>query len=247
MSSNAKRCVRDAEMRVERVKYKFVNDYVKHLHKDTYMKAQDLYNKIRKLYAKSVKDITKTVEFMEVTNQHEKIPRHYAKKRKAEVEMALRIPLMSLPLSVSSTAVSSPTHVSSVPLPPSVSSTPVSSPTHVSSVPLPPSVSSTAVSSPTHVSSSTAVSLPQNESSVPLLLSDNTFDLLMQELQKDPDLVQILNGFPDDFPEKDPDLVQILNGFPDDFPEDDQSLCDDVWYETMADSMTPLERELSLY
>ena len=222
MSSNAKRCARDAEMRVERLKYKFVNEYVKHLHKDTYMKAQDLYNKIRKLYAKSVKDITKTVEFMEGTNQHEKIPRHYARKRKAEVEMALRIPLMSLPLSVSSTAVSSPTHVS----------TAVSSPTHASSVPLPPSVSSTAVSSPTHVSSSTAVSLPPNESSVPLLLSDNTFDLLMQELQKDPDLVQILNDFPDDFPEDD-----IYN----------QSLCDDVWYETMADSMTPLERELSLY
>ena len=63
----------------------------------------------------------------------------------------------------------------------------------------------------------------------------------MQELQKDPDLVQILNDFPDDFPEDDQPLCDDV------FPEDDQPLCDDVWYETMPDSMTPLERELSLY
>ena len=176
MPSNTKRSCRDAEMRVERIKYKFVNEYVKHLHKDTYMKAKDLYNKIRKIYSNGVKDITKTVEFMEATNQ-KIIPRHYARKRKAEVEMVLRIPLMSL-------------------------SPPVSS------------VSSTTVSS------STTESLP------PLLLSDNTFEQLMAELQNDPDLAQILDDFPH-------------NGI---YNQDDN-----VLYETMQDSMTPLERELSLY
>ena len=117
---------------------------------------------------------------MEATNQ-KIIPRHYARKRKAEVEMVLRIPLMSL-------------------------SPPVSS------------VSSTAVSS------STTESLPP--SLPPLLLSDNTFEQLMAELQNDPDLAQILDDFPD-------------NGI---YNQDD-----DVLYETMQDSMTPLERELLLY
>ena len=220
MPSNTKRSCRDAEMRVERIKYKFVNEYVKHLHKDTYMKAKDLYNKIRKIYSNGVKDITKTVEFMEATNQ-KIIPRHYARKRKAEVEMVLRIPLMSLspPVSsVSSTAVSSSTTES---LSPSL----LSDNTFEQLMAQP----TTESLSPSLLSDNTFEQLmaqPTTESLSPLLLSDNTFEQLMAELQNDPDLAQILDDFPD-------------NGI---YNQDD-----DVLYETMQDSMTPLERELSLY
>ena len=199
MPSNTKRSCRDAEMRLERAEYKFVNEYVKHLHKDTYMKAKELYSKIRKMYSNGVRDITKTVEFFEATNQ-KIIPRHYSRKRKAEVEMMLRIPLMASPPTV-----------------PPVSSTAVASSSTTESMP------------PDNTFEQTMAQSPTTEPS--LLLSNNTFQHLMAELQNDPELMQILDGFPTELQQNDPICNQD----------------DDMLFETTQDSMTPLERELSLY
>ena len=212
MPSNTKRSCRDAEMRLERAEYKFVNEYVKHLHKDTYMKAKELYSKIRKMYSNGVRDITKTVEFFEATNQ-KIIPRHYSRKRKAEVEMVLRIPLMASPPTV-----------------PPVSSTAVASSSTTESMP------------PDNTFEQTMAQSPTTEPVEPsLLLSNNTFQQLMAELQNDPELMQILDGFPAELQQNDPELMQNLDGFP---------ICnqdDDMLFETTQGSMTPLERELSMY
>ena len=64
MYTAAKRRVREAEKRVERLEFKFISEYVKVLHGDIHKKAEDLYKSIRQKYPDGVKDLTKTVEYM---------------------------------------------------------------------------------------------------------------------------------------------------------------------------------------
>ena len=99
MYTSEKRRVREAEKRVERVRYKFITEYVRCLHGDIYKKAEELYDSTRQKYPDGVKDMTKTVEFMQVTTPNKRIPRYYSSRkteRRGTAEMVLEIPLLDL-------------------------------------------------------------------------------------------------------------------------------------------------------
>ena len=94
--------------------------------------------------------------------------------------------------------------------------------------------------------------------SQPLPLSDEVYQELLNELQQDPDLLQILNDFPiDDMDvssqQHDPDPLQILNDFPIDdmdvssYNDMDDSLYNDIWDAIIPDDVTPLEKELQFH
>ena len=170
--------MRDAEKREERLHFKFIVEYIKCLHKDTYNKAEELYKNIKHQYP-TVKDLTKTAEFMSVATPGKPIPRHYTSRKSnqtqssmPQTEMVLEIPLMALGQNTSLPVAASPP-----------ASPPVSPP--VSLPVLPP------VSPPV----SLPVSLPPVDASPPLLLSKDVYHNLLAELQQDPNLFQILNDY----------------------------------------------------
>ena len=225
MYTAEKRRVRDAEKRMERLHYKFISEYVKVLHGDIYEKAENLYQTTRQKYPR-VKDLTKTMEYVKAVTPHKPVPRYYmSRKTNTEMEMVLQIPLLS------NTAVASrqPPAVSS-PQPPAVAVSSPQPPAVAVSSPQPPAVSSPqppAVASP----QPPAVSSPQPPavSSLPLPLSDEVFKHLLQDLQQDPDLMNILDGF-------------LLND--NDSMVDTTNLESDIWASIRPEENTPLEKEL---
>ena len=267
MYTAAKRRVREAEKRVERLHYKFINDYVKNLHHNIYKDAENLYNTIRQKYPDGVKDLTKTVEYMEVVTPGKTVPRYYMSRKTTEttteMEMVLRIPLIQHDGKNTKTQdVAFPQDVAS---PPPTASFPqdVASPPPTASFPQ-------------------DVALP--------VLPEKVYQDLLQELQKDSDLMEILNNspldggffspptasfpqdvasppptasFPQDvalpvLPEKvyqdllqelqiDSDLMEILNNSPLDGGfscKDTTTDVNDIWESIMPDDMSPLEDEL---
>ena len=228
MSGNAKRRAREAEKRVERLHYKFITEYVKCLHKDTFDKAEELYRKTRQLYPHGVKDLTKTAEFMNVVTPDKAIPRYYVYRKtnetNTEMEMVLEIPLIPLPQATGSTAAQS-----SPAAPPAAE---VLQPQSSPAVP------------------------PAAEVLLPLLLPEEAYEELLNELQKDPDLMQILNDLPIDVPPTASQPLQscdvpnqeLSNDLPHDdidvFTHDNDSMYNDMWDGIMPDDITPLEKEL---
>ena len=132
MYTLAKRRVREAERRMERVEFKFITEYVKALHGDIYEKAKELYENTRQKYPDGVKDLTKTYEFMSVATPGKHVPRYYMSRRTKETtimskQMVLEIPLMlpqAVAVSSPRTTVSSPPQASPHPLPPTTLSSP---------------------------------------------------------------------------------------------------------------------------
>ena len=183
MYTAAKRRVREAEKRVERLHYKFINEYVKNLHHNIYKDAENLYNATRQKYPDGVKDLTKTVEFMAVATPDKTVPRYYMSRKTTgtttEMEMVLRIPLIQHD--------GKNTGTQTVTSPPSPQD----------------------------------VALP--------VLPEKVYQDLLQELQKDSDLMEILNNFPLD------DGV---------FGNDTTMDVNDIWESIMPDDMSPLEDEL---
>ena len=222
MYTSEKRRLRDAEKRVERLHYKFVNDYVKALHGDIYEKAEELYQSTRQKYPSGVKDLTKTYEFMNTVTPQKPVPRYYMSRKTKEKttmkRMVLEIPLLP-PQAVSSPHPSPPQAVSSPhPSPPQAVSSPHPSPPQAVSSPHPSPPQ--AVSSP-HPSPPTTVSLPP--------LSEEVFQQLLQDIYQDPDLVKILEGFPID----------------DECMTDTADLQPDIWDSIQPQDISPLQQELS--
>ena len=185
MSRNTKRRAREAEKRDERLHYKFITEYVKCLHKDIHDKAEELFNSIRHQYP-NVKDLTKTVEYMNVVMPSKPIPRYYQCRRsdgtrsntKSMSQMVLEIPLIPLNPNTS-LSVAAPS--------PPVASPPVASPP-------------------------VAAASPPVAASLHLPLSDNVYQALLSELQQDPDLWRIINDFPiDDSSLEDNDMDDFLH------------------------------------
>ena len=205
MYTAAKRRVREAEKRVERLHYKFINEYVKNLHHNIYKDAENLYNTIRQKYPDGVKDLTKTVEFMAVATPDKTVPRYYMSRKTTgtttEMEMVLRIPLIQHDGENTGTqAVTSPPSPQDVALP------------------VLPEKVYVAVTSPP---SPQDVALP--------VLPEKVYQDLLQELQKDSDLMEILNNFPLD----------------DEFSGNDTTMdVNDICESIMPDDMSPLEDEL---
>ena len=214
MYTAAKRRVREAEKRVERLHYKFINEYVKNLHHNIYKDAENLYNTIRQKYPDGVKDLTKTVEFMEVATPDKTVPRYYMSRKTTEttteMEMVLRIPLIQHDGKNTETqAVTSPPTAS---FPQDVASPPPTA------------------SFPRDVTSPPPVAPPPSPQDVALpVLPEKVYQDLLQELQKDPDLMEILNDFPLDGEFSGKDTTTDVN---------------DIWESIMPDDMSLLEDEL---
>ena len=204
-----KRSVREAEKRSERVYFKFISSYVKHVHSDIYEEADSLHKTIRGKYPASVKDLTKTREFMDVVAPNKKVPRYYIRRGKKQgdiLDAVLEIPL--LPSSTPQT--SSPPQTSSQPQHVDVASPQTSSqPQHVD-------VASPQTSSP-----------PQTSSQSQTLLPEAIYKQLLEELQHDPELMDILNNFPTTT-----------------MQDNDDSLLQDIWEDIGPEHITPLEFEI---
>ena len=243
MPNNTKRKIRDAEMRKERLHFKFITNYVRNLHGDVFIEAQELYEHVKRKNPR-VRDLTKTKEFMSVVMPSAKIPRYYENRRlvcDAQVHrdmsrMVLNIPLVQLhsnaplpptvpspplpptvpsqPLPPTVPSPPLPPTVPSPPLPPTVPSPPL--PPTVPSPPLPPTVPSPplppTVPSPPLPPTVPSQPLPPTVPSPPLPptvpsqplpptvpsppLPFDTYQELLADLQKDPELYKILNDFP---------------------------------------------------
>ena len=248
-----KRLVREAEKRSERVYFKFISSYVKHVHSNIYEEADSLHKTIRGKYSASVRDLTKTQEFMNAVAPSKKVPRYYMRRVAKQVNMlGAVLEIQLLPSSTPQTS-SQPQHVdvaspqtSSLPQHVDVASPQTSSlPQHVdvaspqtSSLPQHVDVASPQTSSlPQHVdvASPQTSSLPQHidvaspqTSSHPLtLLPEATYKQLLEELQQDPELMDILNNFPTTT-----------------MQDNDDTLLQDIWEDICPEHITPLEVEI---
>ena len=251
MYTAAKRRVREAEKRNERVEFKFITEYTKALHGDIYKEAKELYQNIRQKYPERIKDLTKTYEFMSVVTPGKDIPRYYMhRKTKKPIippkRMVLEIPLIPpqvLPQPVSPQASPQPVSPQASPQPvsPQASPQPVlpqASPQPVSPQASPQPVLPQASPQPVLPQASPQPVLPQaspqpvlpQASPQPVLpqalppLSEEVYCLLIQDLQQDPDLFRILNNFP--------------------LHDEDECMRDNIWDTIQIDDISPLEQEL---
>ena len=224
MYTVTKRKVREAEKRTERLHYKFINEYVKALHRDTFDKAEGLYLKIRQLYPQSVKDITKTSEFMEVVTPNKRIPRYYMSRKTVEPnrEMLLQIPLISAPELTRFTAPAAAAAAAEVCQPPSGAAAEVCQPPSgaAAEVCQPPSGAAAEVCQPP-LGAAAEVIQP---------IPEEVYQELLKELQKDSDLMRILDDIP---------LSTV--------PNDDDDVFTHMFDDIMPNNITPLEEELLFY
>ena len=213
MSYSTKRSVREAEMRNERVYFKFIHDYVRNVQPDLYHQASNLHRTIRELYPSGVKDLTKTPEFMAEIRPGAPIPRHFYKKNKIsnpsnnnnEREMVLKIHL--LPQGETALVVApSPTTTPSV-----VAPSPTTTPSVVAPSPTTPSV--VAPSPTTPVVAPPPTQCPMDVTPLPPM-EQHAYEELLKDLQCDPDLYQILNDFSENFSEDFTGDVDILGSTP---------------------------------
>ena len=150
-------------------------------------------------------------------------------------QASVQLPPVQSPPSTS-TATDIPSSLPPVQSPPSTS-TATDIPSSLPPVQSPPSTS-TATDIP---SSLPPVQSPSSPLTTPLLLPDSTFQQLLADLLKDPDMEQILNDFPCN--QDVGDVVFTMDKFPVESELLDMSplVMDDLF---MADDQTPLEREL---
>ena len=215
--------MRDAEKRTERLHYKFINEYVKALHRDTFDKAEDLYLKIRQLYPPGVKDLTKTVEFIKVVTPNKRIPRYYMSRKTVEPnrEMVLQIPLISVPELARFTA----------PPPPEVFQPPLPA-AAAAEVIQPPSGAAAEVIQPIAAAAAEVIQPPSGAAAEVIQpIPEEVYQELLKELQKDPDLMRILGDLP-------------LSTLPND---DDDDVFTHMFDDIMPNNITPLEEELLFY
>ena len=162
---------REAKRNEERLHYKFIAMYFQNLHRDLFEKAEDLYDEVREKNP-HVKDLTKTAQFMAVAMPHIPVPRYYNNRN-------LRKNTISQQQVEENTAQQqqveeNTTHQQQLEGPQMVLEIPLHTPSSLLQTP------------PT-------VPVP---SQPPLLIPDSIYRDLLFELQRDPELLQILNDFP---------------------------------------------------
>ena len=154
---------REAKRNSERLRYKFIVNYVEGLHPDIYKKAEKLYKETKETNP-LVMDLTKTINFMSTVTPHRKIPRYYyqrarqhEQKQAAQRQMVLEIPLFKSKQLTTHTAPQTQTVAQHHPLP---QQTP-------------------------------AESTQQTSAESPLLLSPHVYNDILLEIQKDPEMWRI--------------------------------------------------------
>ena len=164
--------------------------YVKHAHPAVYKEMCDVYEELNEKHP-NTRDLRKTVDFIRLRRRVE----NERKPQKNTRELCLEIPLMRSTTTTTTTTTTSPPAVSV--------STPMSPP--VVLTPLP-----TASSPPPVPTASSPPPVPTASSPPPVLppVPDDTYQELLEELQKDSDLWQIFHDFPVE--ELDPLVAQDL-------------------------------------
>ena len=163
--------------------------YVKHAHPAVYKEMCDVYEELNEKRP-NTRDLRETVDFIRLRRRVE----NERKPQKNTRELCLEIPLMRSTTTTTTTTTSPPAVSVSTPMSPPVVLTPL--PTASSPPPVP------TASSPPPVP--TASSPPPVLPPVP----DDTYQELLEELQKDSDLWQIFHDFPVE--ELDPLVAQDL-------------------------------------
>ena len=208
---------REAQRNRERLEYKFFVEYISSQHKDIYAEAYNFYQNVKEKNP-HVRDLTKTIEFLEKTKPDETIPRYYYRRRtqtttsvkQTELTMVLNIPL---------------TTITTAPSPPAAPLTTTSPPTAPLTVTSPP-----AVSSPPTAPLPVPVAAPSPSPVEPLTLPDEIFHPLLSELQQDPDLWAIFNNF---------DTVSLNDN------DDDDGMNPQVWNDiSTLNNISPIEMEI---
>ena len=234
---------RDGQKTDERLYYKFITSYVEGTYRKIYKDAVQLFNQAKRENP-GVRDLTKTDTFMREVYPNAPIPRYYLSRKlktspptqpKPQTQLVLNIPLLAareLTQSFPSTEVSTqPEAASSAPGVCTQSSPPTEVSTQPEAASSPPGVC-TQSSPPTEVSTQpeAASSAPGvcTQSLPPLFLTPELYQEVLNELNKDPEVLKYLNDFS---------------------IEDDDNMNDTV-VEDMGDmfydyTSTPLEMELA--
>ena len=252
---------REAIRNDERLYFKFIVKYIEGVHPEIFAKAVELHKEAKENNP-GVSDLTKTTQFMTTVTPELPVPRYYNNRNlkvkntthhvrsfplKDKVKnttrliregsrMVLQIPLYkheSQP-PVTPHVPSPPTVTPHVPSPPPVTPHVPSPPTVTSHVPSPPPVTPHVPSPPTvtpHVPSPPPVT-PHVPSSPPLPITSDMYQELLTEIQRDPQMLQILNDFPFG---NDDDISDFT------FGNDDDGISDLVW-----DDISSLETEMGL-
>ena len=191
MDKLQKRRADDSRRRMERNKYKFITEYIQAIHGDVYQEACNIYEVIKEKNP-TIKDLTKTVDFVQNVTPEKKIPRHYLirgskqqKRLKNNTYMALNIPLMETTPAYKrmfrkkTTTANAPEQEETSTLPPAVEQEETST--------LPPAVE--------QEETSTLPPAVEQEEDTDLFISDHMYADLLSELTKDPDLYSIFSNF----------------------------------------------------
>ena len=227
---------REAHRNSERLYYKFISQYFEGVHKEWFEEAHAFFNEVKQKYP-TVKDVTKTEDFMSRVTPDLPIPYYYLKRpinRPKPPQMQLQIQLMDA--QELQGAVTQEEPVATVPACVSDSDVPVA--TVPACVPdgdvqdLP--AASIVATVPACVPDGDVQDLPAASMDVQDLADDETLPILpndvyeglMSEIHKDPDLMKIL----DDFPDFDDDEFESMNP--------------SVWYDIQP-NISPLEIEIS--
>ena len=236
---------REAKRNDERLYYKFIVKYIEGVHPEIFAKAVELHKEAKENNP-GVNDLTKTTQFMATVTPELPVPRYYkhrnlkntthhvrsfplndeVKNTTRSIQEGLRM-VLQIPLYKHE----SPPHVPSLPpVTPHVPSLPPVTP----HVPSPPPVTPHVRSPPTvtpHVPSPPTVT-PHVPSPPPLPITSDMYQELLTEIQRDPQMLQILNDFP--FGNND-DISDFT------FGNDDECISDLVW-----DDISSLETEMDL-
>ena len=222
---------REAIRNDERLYFKFIVKYIEGVHPEIFAKAVELHKEAKENNP-GVNDLTKTTQFMKTVTPELPVPRYYRNRNlkysnrnlKAKnaihrvregPRMVLHIPLHKheSPQPVTPPHVPSPPPVTPhVPSPQPVTPHVPSQPPVTPHVPSPPPVTP-------HVPSPPPLTIPV--SSPPLPITSDMYQDLLKEIQRDPQMMQILNDFP--------------------FGNDDDDISDLVW-----DDISPIETEMGL-
>ena len=217
---------REAKRNSERLRYKFIVNYVEGLHPDIYKKAEKLYKETKETNP-LVMDLTKTIKFMSAVTPDKKIPRYYYQRARqhermqvAQRQMVLEIPLFN------SEQLPTQTVAQHHPLPQQTpaESTQQTTPEHTAPQQTP--AESTQQTTPEHTA-------PQQTSAEsPLQLSPHVYNVILQEIQKDPEMWRIFED------------ITVDNEVTNDqisYQMDDDFMNDEIWNEVCVDPPMPLE------
>ena len=243
---------REAIRNSERLYYKFICEYFEGTHNDLFNEAHAFYKEVKQKYP-NVKDVTKTQEFMARVTPNVPIPYYYQKRRvnrpKSSPLMQLQIPLMNveqLQRVATPTVCVSDSNVQELQASMDVQdvaacATPTVcvSDSNVQELQTLMDVQDVAAcATPTVCVSDSNVQELQasmDEQDVAAyttlpLLSGDVCEALMYEIRQDPDLMRILNDFPDFNDIQSDDELESINP--------------SVWHDVQLNDISPLENEL---